>query len=491
MASNTHSGYCAVIGLEVHAQLALKRKVFSPEGVEYGALPNTKVSLITLAHPGTLPRVNPLAIAYTIKMGLACKSTIAHEVIFERKNYFYPDLPKGYQITQGAVPLCRGGAITIDTPDIGEKAIALARIHLEEDTGKSLHGLTPGKSLLDFNRAGVALIEIVTQPVLTTSQEAYHFLSELRKLVRYLDICDGNMEEGSLRCDANISVMPRGATTLGQRVEVKNMNSMRNVQLAIDYEIQRQITRLVQGETIIAETRTYTSDTWQIYPMRAKEEAKDYRYFPDPDFPVMRLPTAWVEQLQHDLPLLPRTYYKKLREVYKLPTYDALVLTEDRATAMYFEALCQLTTHYKAASNWLMGPVKSYLNAHTLSIDEFPLAAATLAALIALVVEGKLSFSVAVQRLYPALLNQPHSSPLTLAKELDLLQEDDVTKIQTLIDEVINMYPSQVTAYCSGKKGIIGMLMGEIMKKSHGKVSPQKAKVLLHQCLDALANDGT
>lgn len=484
MISPTREKYTAVIGLEVHAQLSLQCKLFSPEAATYGALPNTQISTITLAHPGTLPRINKQAVAYAIKMGLACQATIAPKSIFARKNYFYPDLPKGYQITQDKTPICQGGYLTIDTQESGEKRIDLTRIHLEEDAGKSIHDLVPDKTVLDFNRAGVALIEIVTQPTLRTSTEAYYFLSELRKLVRYLDICDGNMEEGSLRCDANISVMLKDEVVFGQRVEVKNMNSIRNVQLAIEHEIDRQIAVLERGGTVVPETRAYHAATNTTQPMRTKEGLKDYRYFPEPDLPPLVVSATWIETLRQSMPLLPRACYTKFMEVYKLPAYDAAVLSEDRDTALYFEALCQQTTHYKAASNWVMGPVKAYLNALTLPIKAFPLQPSVLAELIRLVAQDQISFSVASQKLYPALLEQPDQSPAALAQSLNLLQEKDIAKIQALVDEVIAAYPDKVAAYRNGKKGILSMLMGEVMKKSQGKVAPQVAHAMLQQYLE-------
>ena len=476
--------YTAVIGLEVHAQLSLRRKMFAPEEASYGALPNTQVSTVTLAHPGTLPSVNKQAIAYAIKMGLACHCTILRTSIFARKNYFYPDLPKGYQITQDKTPICRGGYLTIDTPKGHEKHIALERIHLEEDTGKSVHGLVHEQTLLDFNRAGAALIEVVTKPALRTSSEAYSLLREVRKLVRYLDICDGNMEEGSLRCDANVSVMLNGSSVFGQRVEVKNMNSTRHVQLAIEHEINRQIMLLEGGATVVAETRSYDAATNATRAMRKKEILQDYRYFPEPDLPPLVVSEEWIEALRKTVPLLPRACYKKFIDVYQLPAYDAALLTEDKDIALYFDTLCQLTTHYKSASNWVMGPVKSYLNELTLSIKEFPLQPMHLAELIVLVEKDQLSFSVASQKLYPALLAQPDKSPLELAQALDLLQESDTEKMKALVDEVVADYPDQVAAYRNGKTGILGMLMGEVMKRSQGKVVPRVANALLRQRLE-------
>ena len=480
--------YTAVIGLEVHAQLSLQRKMFTPEAASYGALPNTQVSTVTLAHPGTLPRINKQAVACAIKMGLACQATITRESIFARKSYFYPDLPKGYQITQDKTPICQGGYLTIDTQEGCEKRIAVERIHLEEDAGKSLHGMVEGATLLDFNRAGVALIEIVTKPVLRTSAEAYSLLGEVRKLVRYLNICDGNMEEGSLRCDANISVMLKDSPVFGQRVEVKNMNSIRNVQLAIEHEIGRQIAVLDGGGVVVAETRAYNAATNTTQPMRTKELLKDYRYFPEPDLAPLVVSEEWIEVLRQAMPLLPRACYKKFMDTYQLPAYDAAVLSEDKDIALYFEDLCQLTKHYKAASNWVMGPVKSYLNELTLSIKQFPLQPMILAELISLVEQGQLSFSIASQKLYPVLLVQPDQSPLVLAQALNLLQESDTGKIQAIVDEVIAAYPDKITAYRNGKKGILGMLMGEVMKRSQGKVAPKVANSLLLQCLEGAQN---
>ena len=474
--------YIAVIGLEVHAQLSLQRKMFAPEAASYGALPNTQVSTVTLAHPGTLPLINKEAVTYAIKMGLACHSTIVRESIFVRKNYFYPDLPKGYQITQDKAPICRGGYLTINTQE--DREIDLAHIHLEEDAGKSVHGLIPGQTLLDFNRAGVALIEVVTKPVLRTPTEAYSLLSEIRRLVRYLDICNGNMEEGSLRCDANVSVMQRDAPVFGQRVEVKNMNSLRHVQLAIEHEIDRQIEVLEKGGVIVAETRSYRAATNTTEPMRKKEMLTDYRYFPEPDLPPLIVSAEWIETLKQAMPLLPRTYYKKFVDTYQLPAYDAAILTEDKDIVLYFEALCQKTTHYKAASNWIMGPVKSYLNGSAVSIKEFPLPPVVLAQLIVLVEQGQLSFSVASQKLYPALLAQPDKNPLALAQALNLIQESDTGKVQAFVDGVIADYPDKVLAYRNGKKGVLGMLMGEVMKRSQGKAAPQIANNLLQQRLE-------
>lgn len=302
--------YTAVIGLEVHAQLLTKSKIYNTDSTAYGSLPNTNVGVVTLAHPGTMPRLNKRVVEYAIKMGLACHATITRFNIFDRKNYFYPDLPKGYQITQDRTPICVGGYVAIDTKD-GERNIELHRIHIEEDAGKSMHLAAETDTLVDFNRAGVPLIEIVSQPDIKTSDEAYNYLTEIRKLVRYLDICDGNMEEGSLRCDANISVMLKGATAFGKKVEVKNMNSIRNVQRAIDHEIERQIEEIEKGKVISSETRTFDASNGLTYSMRTKEELNDYRYFPDPDLSPLIVSEEWLAAIKASMPALPRELYNK------------------------------------------------------------------------------------------------------------------------------------------------------------------------------------
>ncbi len=477
--------YTVVIGLEVHAQLLTKYKMFAPEPVAVDAPPNTHVSPVTLAHPGTLPMLNKTAVEYAIKMGLACHAAITRKNVFARKNYFYPDLPKGYQITQDQTPICRRGYVTIDTLQGNERNIGLERIHLEEDTGKSLHGMVAGKTLLDFNRAGVPLIEIVTEPDLRTSQEAYDFLTEVRKLVRYLEICDGNMEEGSLRCDANISMMPKGSATLGQKVEVKNMNSIRNVQLSIEYEVARQVGLLEKGEKIAAETRAYEAEAGITKHMRFKESASDYCYFPEPDLSPLVVNDEWIAEIRKTLPPLPKVLLKKFRVKYQLSAYDARVLTNSKAVALFFESICQHTPHYKAAANWVMGPVKSYLNEQGLSLQAFPLSSQALAQLIALVETRQVSFSIAAQKVYPLLLQNPTEAPHALAQRLDVLQDNDSQKIQSLIDAVLAQYPDKVAAYRKGKKGLMGLFMGEIMKKSQGKAHPATARTLLEESLKA------
>ena len=475
--------YISVIGLEVHAQLLTKSKIYNTDSTEYGSLPNTNVGVVTLAHPGTLPRLNKRVVEYAIKMGLACHSEITRFNIFDRKNYFYPDLPKGYQITQDRTPICKGGYVTINTKD-GERNITLHRIHIEEDAGKSMHLAAETDTLVDFNRAGVPLIEIVSQPEIRTSDEAYAYLTEIRKLVRYLGICDGNMEEGSLRCDANISVMLKDATQFGKKVEVKNMNSIRNVQRAIDHEIERQIEEIEKGNVIVSETRTFDAGTGLTYGMRTKEELNDYRYFPDPDLSPMEVSDTWLNEIRATMPALPRELYNKYITEFHLPEYDAQVLTDSKDVALYFEELCKLTKNYKAASNWIMGPVKSCLNELMLSAEEFPISAPVLAELISLIDGGKISFSVASQRVFPELLKSPNKTALEVAQHLNLIQESNHDVIIPIIDEVLKEFPLKVEEYKNGKKGIVGMFMGEVMKRSKGKADPKVANELITKKLE-------
>jgi len=483
MDNSIREKYTAVIGLEVHAQLLTKSKIYNSDSTEYGSKPNTNVGVITLAHPGTLPRLNKRVVEYAVKMGLACHSTITRLNIFDRKNYFYPDLPKGYQITQDRTPICLGGYVSIDTKD-GVRNIDLHRIHIEEDAGKSMHLAAELDTLVDFNRAGVPLIEIVSQPDIKTSDEAYAYLTEIRKLVRYLDICDGNMEEGSMRCDANISVMLNGAKQFGKKVEVKNMNSIRNVQRAIDHEIERQILEIEKGNSIPSETRTFDATTGLTHGMRTKEELNDYRYFPDPDLSPLLISDKWLEEISASMPSLPRELYDKYVNQFHLPPYDAHVLTDTKDVAMYFEEVCKLSKNYKAASNWVMGPVKSYLNELALSAEEFPISPTVLVELMSLVEKGQVSFSTASQRVFPELLKHPAKSAFEVAQQLNLIQDANQDAILPMIDEILNEFPSKVEEYKNGKKGIVGMFMGELMKRSKGKADPKVANALITKKLE-------
>lgn len=476
--------YEVVIGLEVHAQLLTKTKAYSSDLNEYGAAPNTNVSAITLGHPGTLPVMNKTTIDFAIKLGLACGCHIAPQQHFARKNYFYPDLPKGYQITQDTTPICTGGQILIRTEDGSKKAIGLTRIHMEEDAGKSIHDVDVFDTLVDLNRAGTPLLEIVSEPDLRSSTEAYNYLTEVRKLVRYLDICDGNMEEGSLRCDANVSVRLKGNSEFGTKVEVKNMNSIRNVQRAIEFEITRQIETLEAGGQLSQETRAFDALKGITISMRTKEAANDYRYFPEPDLPPITVSQAHIDRVAQDMPALPGVLFERYTKEFGLSEYDAYNITDQKGIALYYEALIALTKNYKAAANWLMGDIKSYLNEHGMDIQHFPLAPARIAALIALIDEGKVSSSIASQRIFPAMLSSD-ASPLELAEQMNLIQSSDQSVILGYIDQVIAQNTTEVERYRNGEKQLIGFLMGQLMKVSGGKVDPKAANALLRQKLEA------
>lgn len=485
MEETIRNKYEAVIGLEVHAQMLTKSKAYSSDINEYGAHPNTNVSVITLGHPGTLPKMNKKTIEYAIKLGLACGCDIAPEQYFARKNYFYPDLPKGYQITQDKTPICTGGSIHIQLEDGSDKYIGLTRIHMEEDAGKSIHDVDVFDTLVDLNRAGVPLLEIVSEPDLRSSQEAYSYLTEVRKLVRYLDICDGNMEEGSLRCDANISVRLKGAPEFGTKVEVKNMNSIRNVQRAIEFEIKRQIEALENGEELTQETRSYDALKNLTISMRSKEAANDYRYFPEPDLQPLVMDNAQIAAIKAEMPALPRELFLKYTKELGLSEYDAYNLTDNKGIALYYEGIVAHTKNYKLAANWMMGDIKSYLNEFGVEIDEFPLKPEQIASLIALIEEGKISTSVASQKIFPAFVKNPSTSPLALAEEMNLIQDSNEDAILGFINEVIKQHPSEVERYKNGEKQLVGFLMGQLMKVSKGKADPKAANELMRKTLEA------
>ena len=355
---------------------------------------------------------------------------------------------------------------------------------MEEDAGKSMHLDGEEDTLVDLNRAGVPLLEIVTKPEIRSSEEAYAFVTEVRKLVRYLEVCDGNMEEGSMRCDANVSVMLKGSDTFGKRAEVKNMNSIRNVARAIEFEIDRQITLTEAGQQVVTETRLFDAVTGSTRSMRTKEEANDYRYFPEPDLQPVIVDKAWVDRVKADMPPLPKDLVNKFVNEYKLPEYDAYVLSDQKEIALYFEDLCTKTSNYKAASNWVMGPVKSYINELTLTIKDFPISVAAIAEVIALVDTNKIADSVARQKLFPALIQSPEKKPQVLAEELNLIQDSDEGAIEQIVKDVIAQFPDKVEAYKSGKKNLLGMFMGEVMKAGKGKVDPKMASQLLNKLLN-------
>ncbi|WP_266362093.1 Asp-tRNA(Asn)/Glu-tRNA(Gln) amidotransferase subunit GatB [Tellurirhabdus rosea] len=482
--------YEMVIGLEVHCQLLTHTKIFAADSNQFGSTPNTNISVITLGHPGTLPKLNRRAVEYAVRMGLACGSEITRYNVFARKNYFYPDLPKGYQLSQDKTPVCVGGTVPVRYKEADgqtvEGAVQLHHIHLEEDAGKSIHEAGEWDTLLDYNRAGTPLIEMVTDPCIRSGEEAAAYLTEVRRLVRYLDICDGNMEEGSLRCDVNLSVRKRGETTLGTKVEVKNMNSIRNVQRAIETEFRRQVEVLESGGALIQETRMFDAGNGQTYGMRTKESMNDYRYFPDPDLSPFVISEEWLAEIRAAMPELPKVRYEKLLNQYGLPEYDAALIADARELVDYYEDICQFTTHYKAASNWLMGPVKAQLTEKTLRDKAFPVSAPRLAALINLVDAGKVSFSTASQRILPALMEAPEKTPEQIATEQNLVQNSNTGDLQALINDVLAAWPDKVKEYQKGKKGLLGMFVGEVMKKSKGSADPKLTNQLVQETLSNL-----
>ena len=476
--------YEVVIGLEVHAQLLTNTKAYSSDLNSYGSAPNTNISVITLGHPGTLPVMNRKTIDFAIRLGLACGCNIAPQQHFARKNYFYPDLPKGYQITQDTTPICTGGQILIRTEDGTQKSIGITRIHMEEDAGKSIHDVYVYDTLVDLNRAGTPLLEIVSEPDLRSSSEAYNYLTEVRKLLRYLDICDGNMEEGSMRCDANVSVRIVGAKDFGTKVEVKNMNSIRNVQRAIEFEITRQIEALESGEILTQETRAFDALKGLTISMRTKEAANDYRYFPEPDLPPITVSTAQIAAISKDMPALPHALFERYTQTYGLSDYDAYNITDQKGLALYYEALIGFTKNYKAAANWLMGDIKSYLNEQGVDISSFPIGAERIAALIELIDQGKISNSIAAQRLFPALFESTET-PLEISERLNLIQSSDSSVIESFIAQVIEQNSAEVERYRNGEKQLIGFFMGQLMKVSGGKADPKASNAILRQKLEA------
>jgi aspartyl-tRNA(Asn)/glutamyl-tRNA(Gln) amidotransferase subunit B len=477
--------YEAVIGLEVHAQMLTASKAYSNDVNEYGSRPNTNVSAITLGHPGTLPRMNKKTIEFAIKLGVALNCEIAEFQHFARKNYFYPDLPKGYQITQDTTPICTNGHIDLRLEDGSIKRIGITRIHMEEDAGKSIHDVDVYDTLVDLNRAGTPLLEIVTEPDFRTADEAYAYLTEIRQLVRYLDICDGNMEEGSLRCDANISVRKKGAAAFGTKVEVKNMNSIRNVHRAIMHEIERQIGVLESGGSLSQETRNFDALTGTTSAMRTKEAANDYRYFPEPDLQPLRVTIEQVNAVKAQMPVLPKQLHEKYTKELGLSDYDTNIIISSKAFALYFEEVIKYTSNYKSAANWMIGDVRSFLNQQGKTIEDFPLSSNRIGELVSLIDDGKVSNSVASQRLFPAMIESPELNPLQLATKLNLIQESDEGAIIGYIKTVIEQNANEVNRYRNGEKQLVGFFMGQLMKVSQGKADPKTANKLMREMLEA------
>ena len=476
-----HKDFEAVIGLEVHAQLLTQSKAFAPVAAQYGQAPNTQISPLCLGHPGTLPLVNENLIRYIIKMGLATNCSIAPKSIFARKNYFYPDLPKGYQISQFETPICEGGYIDIEVEGYS-KRIGITRIHMEEDTGKSIHDQDPYNTLVDLNRAGTPLIEIVSEPDLRTPQEAYAYLSKIKQIVQYLEVCDGNMEEGSLRCDANVSVRPRGREKFGTRTELKNMNSFRNVEKAIDFEIYRQIELIESGGEVVQQTRLWDTSKMETRIMRSKEEAHDYRYFPEPDLPPIIVTSELLDEIKEELPELAHIRQERFVKQYQLSEVDAVTLTENRYLADFFEELVSKSGHVKASVSLVLSDVLRVLNEQSITIQEFPLSVNRLAELLDLRASDKVS-STAQQTIFNAMLEQD-SSAQDLAEKLNLLQVSDSNYMDDLVKGVIEANPDEAARYKEGKKQLMGFFVGQVMKASKGKANPKMANELVRKYLD-------
>lgn len=475
--------YEAVIGLEVHAQLNTKSKLFSGDANAFGSVQNTHVSPITLGHPGTLPRMNERAIEQAIKMGLVCGSVINKTNYFARKNYFYPDLPKGYQISQHTTPICLGGQVLVTTTE-GERFIKLTRIHLEEDAGKSIHDQHDKLTLLDYNRAGVPLIEIVSEPDIHSAEEAAAYLTEIRKLVRWIGVCDGNMEEGSLRCDANVSVKLKGENKLGTRVEVKNLNSIKHLKHAVELEIERLVSILESGGKVIQETRSYDASSGTTFSIRTKEDAEDYRYFPEPDLAPFNFDDVYISSIQQQLPVLPSRKIEEYQVSLGLSKYDTVQLTEEKQLSDFFESIVSGTPHKKILTNFLIGPVRSYLTESALNWDQLNISIENWHKLLLLVADGKIGFSLAAQRILPVMLNDSSIDPVDLASRLDLIQDANQDEIVNWVKLVIDTMPDKVAEYKKGKKGLIGLFVGEVKKISKGKADPQKTTAILNEYLN-------
>ena len=468
-----------VSGLEIHVQLNTKTKIFSGDSASFGAAPNQNISTVSLALPGALPKLNKEVVEKAVRIGLALNCTINQINHFDRKNYFYADLPKGYQITQDSQPICINGFLEIELADGGRKKIGINRIHLEEDAGKSIHDQDDQYSLVDLNRAGVPLIEIVTEPDIRSAEEASVLLSEIRKLVRHLNVSDGNMEEGSLRCDANISIREAGSTAFGTRCEVKNLNSMRNVRRAMEFEYGRQVEVVSKGGEIIQSTLNFDADQGTTAPMRTKEEANDYRYFADPDLQPVHISDQWLEKIKSSMPELPNEISSRLMSEFKISKQDAALFAEDLALLNYFNLASSTVNTKKSLINWLIGPIRALLNEKAVGIENFAVDPEQLASVINLVEEKKISQQIAIQQLLPALENKADIDAEKIAASLNLLITENGDELNTFVEEVFNKYPQQIEAYKKGKKGVLGLFVGEVMKLAHGKADARKLNELI------------
>lgn len=483
--------YETVIGLEVHAHLLTKSKIFCGCSTEFGGKPNHHTCPICLGMPGVLPVLNNKAVEFIIRMALATHCQIANYSRFARKNYFYPDLPKGYQISQYELPVAANGYVEIDTEG-GKKKIGLTRIHLEEDAGKLIHGENlvtedgygdPESSYVDFNRTGVPLIEIVSEPDMRSAEEAKEYLQQIKAILQYIEICDGNMEEGSLRCDANISLRPQGSDTFGTKTEIKNMNSFRNVQKALEYEAARQRHLLRNGDRVVQETRLWDAERNVTVSMRSKEEAHDYRYFPEPDLVPLSLDGEWIQKVKEALPELPEAKKERFIEQYQLPHYDAMVLTTSRALADYFEQCVALYAQPKTISNWIMSELLRELKAGEMEINQCPLSPQHLTDMIRLIEKGVISGKIA-KVIFDEMF-QTGKDPEQVLREKNLVQISDRSALESTIDGTLSSNAKEVQAFQAGKDKLFGFFVGEVMKATKGKANPQLVNEILREKLKA------
>ena len=471
-----------VIGLEIHAQLKTKTKIFCGCSTSFGAPPNTHTCPVCLGMPGVLPVLNKKVVEYTLRMAIATDCKIAGKSRFARKNYFYPDLPKGYQISQYELPIAEFGHIDIEVNG-DKKRIGITRIHMEEDAGKLVHDPDRPISMVDFNRTGVPLIEIVSEPDIRAPEDAGAYLRQLRSIVRYLDICDGNLEEGSFRCDANISIRPQGSKTLGTRTELKNLNSFKNVEKAILYEINRQKEILMEGGKVTQETRLWDAAKNRTTSMRGKEEAHDYRYFPDPDLLPLVIDDGWIDSVKKSLPELPEPKKKRFMKQYSLPLYDAGFLTSDRNVADFFEKCVKIFPDPKQVSNWVMGALSAHLNAQGKTISQSPISPENLAGLLVLINKGVISGKIA-KTVFDE-MGKSGKTPDQIVNEKGLVQVTDASTIEKVVSEVLTRSSAEVEAYKGGKTKLLGYFVGQVMKETRGKANPKIVNDLLKKMLDA------
>jgi aspartyl-tRNA(Asn)/glutamyl-tRNA(Gln) amidotransferase subunit B len=479
---NKLKGYEIVVGLEVHAQLMTNSKLFCSDSTLFGEDPNTQVSVISLAHPGTLPKMNKEAIQLAIKLGLACHCEIVANNYFARKNYFYPDLPKAYQISQHTAPICRGGYVEVSV-EKEIKKVLLNRIHMEEDAGKSVHDIDENFSGIDLNRAGIPLLEIVTEPCIKSSEEAYAYVTELRNMLRYLKVCDGNMEQGRLRCDVNISVRKKGDEKLGTKVEIKNLNSIRFIKKAIEFEAVRLVELLEGGGEVLQQTRGFDEASSSTYAIRTKEDADDYRYFADPDLPPFLITEEMIDAIRKGMPPTQKQRVESLSKEFNLSDYDAAMLASNTELENYFKQILSYTTNIKSAVNWVLNPLKNWMVENETGIEESGVHPKSIAEMIGMIDEGKITYGIAVQKIFPQLLEDASINVYEFAEKNNLILSGNNSDVDEWINAVLQKHPQKVTEFRKGKKGLIGFFVGEAMRLAKGKADAQQITDKLNEKL--------